>query len=301
MKKRSQSRKISLSLGFIFLLFLSFCLWIASSTNAQEKASQKSRSSLFSNSIRFFLLGEQPSPEEDEVAKDEDEFEEEEDEFEEEEDEFEEEEDETDELELEIDEPEEIEEEAPVDVTKDIIDDDPPPAVVDFTPIVDTKPAPSDSAASIQAYTSGNGLESRKNADYGSSHASQNAVKAGLDWIARHQITSGPLAGSWNYNHCLVGNCNCGNPGTMMKCTNGATAMGILPFLGCGMTHKEGTYKTQVANGLKFLCVSMKKDTKCPSGGSLHQPQGTMYAHGLATICLTEAYAMTRVKVLPLP
>ena len=190
-----------------------------------------------------------------------------------------------------------------VDVTSDAMDDDPPPAVVEFTPLADTKAVSSDNNASIKSYTSGNGLEARRKADAvalasGGSHASQNAVKAGLEWIARHQLSNG----SWNYNHCLSSkDCNCGNPGEMMNCTNGATAMGILPFLGCGMTHKEGSYKTQVANGLKFLCASMKKDPKCPSGGSLHQPQGTMYAHGLATICLTEAYAMTRDKALHVP
>lgn len=197
---------------------------------------------------------------------------------------------------------------APQDVTvnvdvADTMDDDPPPAVVEFTPLADIKAASSDNNASINSYTSGSGLEARRNADNvamtsGGTRASQNAVKQGLEWIARHQLPNG----SWNYNHCLVGGgCNCGNPGAMMKCTNGATAMGILPFLGCGMTHREGTYKTQVSNGLNFLVNSMKKDKNCPTGGSLHQAEGTMYAHGLATICLTEAYAMTKEKKLQIP
>ena len=214
-------------------------------------------------------------------------------------------------MDLETDDMEEVETEVSVDSPTDVqvdvevadtMDDDPPPAVVEFTPLADVKAASSDNNATINSYTSGNGLEARRNADNvamtsGGTRASQNAVKQGLEWIARHQLPNG----SWNYNHCLAGNCNCGNPGSMVKCTNGATAMGILPFLGCGMTHKEGTYQKQVGNGLKFLVASMKKDPKCPGGGSLHQTEGTMYAHGLATICLTEAYAMTKEKSLRVP
>ena len=224
------------------------------------------------------------------------------------------EEEEEEELEMDLDvddNMEEVESEVSVDSPQDVqvdvevadtMDDDPPPAVVEFTPLADVKAASSDNNASINSYTSGNGLEARRNADNvamtsGGTRASQNAVKQGLEWIARHQLPNG----SWNYNHCLVGNCNCANPGKLMKCTNGATAMGILPFLGCGMTHKEGTYQKQIGNGLKFLVASMKKDPKCPGGGSLHQGEGTMYAHGLATICLTEAYAMTKEKSLRVP
>ena len=224
------------------------------------------------------------------------------------------EEEEEEELEMDLDvddNMEEVESEVSVDSPQDVqvdvevadtMDDDPPPAVVEFTPLADVKAASSDNNASINSYTSGNGLEARRNADNvamtsGGTRASQNAVKQGLEWIARHQLPNG----SWNYNHCLVGNCNCANPGKLMKCTNGATAMGILPFLGCGMTHKEGTYQKQIGNGLKFLVASMKKDPKCPGGGSLHQSEGTMYAHGLATICLTEAYAMTKEKSLRVP
>lgn len=218
------------------------------------------------------------------------------------------------EMDLEVEDMEEVETEVTVDtptdvpveveVANDTMDDEPPPAVVEFTPLATTNAVTSDNNASINSYTSGTGLADRRRADSaalsnGGSRASQNAVKLGLEWIARHQLPNG----SWNYNHCLAapGQCTCGNPGSMTQCTNGATAMGILPFLGCGMTHREGTYQKQIGAGLKFLVASMKKDPKCPGGGSLHQSQGTMYAHGLATICLTEAYAMTKEKSLRVP
>lgn len=215
------------------------------------------------------------------------------------------------EMDLEVEDMEEIETEVTVDTPQDVpvdvevandtMDDEPPPAVVEFTPLADVNAASSDNNAQI-SYTSGGGLEARRNADAaalrgGGTRASQNAVKMGLEWIARHQLANG----SWNYNHCMVGNCNCGNPGTMQKCDNGATAMGLLPFLGCGMTHKDGNYKKQIGAGLRYLVSKIKRDKNCPGGGSLHQAEGTMYAHGLATICLTEAYAMTKERTLKAP
>lgn len=132
----------------------------------------------------------------------------------------------------------------------------------------------------------------------GTDTANERAVALGLQWLARHQYPDG----SWNYNHTLAPRCRgkCTEPGTMMKATNAATAMGILPFLGCGQTHKSGNYQDSVYRGLDYLCRNMKPDRKV-GGGSFHQAEGTMYAHGLATICLTEAYGMTKDKKLMRP
>jgi len=68
------------------------------------------------------------------------------------------------------------------------------------------------------------------------SYIAQEAVKRGLKWLARHQLPDG----SWNFDHCRAENCTCGSLGKMTGCTNGATALGILPFLGCGQTQREG-------------------------------------------------------------
>ncbi|MDO4582880.1 MAG: terpene cyclase/mutase family protein [Planctomycetia bacterium] len=132
----------------------------------------------------------------------------------------------------------------------------------------------------------------------GTTTESERAVALGLRWLARHQYPDG----SWNYNHTMAPGCKgkCTRPGTMMKATNAATAMGILPFLGCGQTHRNGKYKDSVYRGLDYLCRNMKADRKV-GGGSFHQAEGTMYAHGLATICLTEAYGMTKDKKLMRP
>jgi hypothetical protein len=68
--------------------------------------------------------------------------------------------------------------------------------------------------------------------------------------------------------------------------------LALLPFLGIGTTHIEGQYKDTVRRGLEFLVRNMKPD------GSLHEPGGRMYSHGICSIALCEAYAMTQDRKL---
>jgi len=67
---------------------------------------------------------------------------------------------------------------------------------------------------------------------------------------------------------------------------------------GAGQTHKTGKYKEQVKAGLYFLVNHMKVS---PEGGSLYEEGGSMYSHGIASIALCEAYAMTHDKGLYAP
>src|SRR5262249_47824529 len=76
-----------------------------------------------------------------------------------------------------------------------------------------------------------------------------------------------------------------------------ATAFGLLPLLGAGKTHqtagKVGPDKISgeaVVKGLRYLLRKQDKQTGDFGGG--------MYAHGLATIAVCEAYAMTKDKAL---
>ncbi|MCH8044724.1 MAG: hypothetical protein IID44_13510 [Planctomycetes bacterium] len=109
-------------------------------------------------------------------------------------------------------------------------------------------------------------------------------VQDALKWLAAHQLRDG----SWSFDH-REGPCQgrCGNHGSLSDAHMGATALGVLPFLGYGQTHKKGKYKDVVRRALTFLVRGMKQN------GSLHEPGGTMYSHGLAAIALCEAYAMT--------
>jgi hypothetical protein len=65
--------------------------------------------------------------------------------------------------------------------------------------------------------------------------------------------------------------------------------------LGAGHTHADGDFKREVKNGLQYLIGRMG------AKGALDEPGGRMYAHGLATIALCEAYGMTRDKALLAP
>ncbi len=122
---------------------------------------------------------------------------------------------------------------------------------------------------------------------FGGSAGSEAAVAAALKWLAEHQERDG----GWDFDHTR-GVCRgqCSHPGTVAPARNAATALAILPFLGAGQTHKEGAYKETVQRGLAFLIRSMKVGNGM---GDLSDAGGMLYAHGMASIALCEAYAMT--------
>ncbi len=130
----------------------------------------------------------------------------------------------------------------------------------------------------------------------GGTAASEKAVAAALKWLAIHQMPDG----GWCFDLKKVPSCRgqCRNSGNLGQARIGATAMAILPFLGAGQTHKKGKYQTTVTGGLYFLVNHMKVSA---NGGSLHESGGSMYSHGLASIALCEAYAMTDDKGLHNP
>jgi hypothetical protein len=131
----------------------------------------------------------------------------------------------------------------------------------------------------------------------GPNEASERAVAQALQWLANHQMPDG----GWNFDHANCPACrgNCRQPGRLNMARNAATALALLPFLGNGQTHKESKrYKTAIDNGLKYLLSHMRYG---PQGGSMLEPGGQMYSHGIGAIALCEAYAMTRDKNLLVP
>ena len=149
---------------------------------------------------------------------------------------------------------------------------------------------------------SGNALDGRGSGkaklvvSAGGNEGSERAVALGLKWLAEHQLPDG----GWSFNHTLCPRCNgqCRNPGNLAEARNGATGMALLPFLGAGQTHKTGMYKDQVKAGLYFLVNHMNVSAQ---GGSMYEGGGSMYSHGIASIVLCEAYAMTHDKGLYAP
>jgi hypothetical protein len=119
----------------------------------------------------------------------------------------------------------------------------------------------------------------------GGTDETEAAVKRGLEWLKKHQQPDG----RW----CLhafgsLPDCHgqCTHPGILSD--TGGTALAVLPFLAAGSTHLEGEHAPVVSAGLAFLLNSQKSDGGWADGGIVK-----MYAHGLSTIALSEAYAMT--------
>lgn len=123
----------------------------------------------------------------------------------------------------------------------------------------------------------------------GGTDASEAAVGQGLVWLKNHQLPDG----SWNFYHLHDPRCDCSMPGRLDNNPNAATAMALLAFLGAGHTHETGEYKSEVQQGLDFL---LSNGSRAERGicfyGQLSGPQ-TYYTHGLVTIALGEAFAMT--------
>ncbi|HWA99335.1 MAG TPA: prenyltransferase/squalene oxidase repeat-containing protein [Pirellulales bacterium] len=130
----------------------------------------------------------------------------------------------------------------------------------------------------------------------GGNEASEAAVAKALEWLAKHQLPDG----SWNMDHSRAPQCmgKCKDPGKHVQANLGATALGVLPFLGAGQTHKQGKYKQQVQTALFYIANQMKVS---PNGGDCTDRQGSFYSHGLCSIALCEAYAMTHDKGLAAP
>ena len=124
----------------------------------------------------------------------------------------------------------------------------------------------------------------------GGTDRTERAVALGLKWLAEHQEPTG----AWSLDRFhQTGRCNgeCENPG--LRSNTAATALGLLPFLGAGHTQHGGEYQQVVRRGLDQLLDWQRTD-----GSFEHIGGGNMYAHGLATIALCEAYALTRERKL---
>jgi hypothetical protein len=132
-------------------------------------------------------------------------------------------------------------------------------------------------------------------ADGGGSAESEAAVAAGLRWIVAHQYPDG----SWSFDHASCPNCNgaCSSPGQFSGSKSGATGMALLALLGAGHTHRQGEYRQAVQRGLDAL-IAMGRTV--PQGIDLTTQSGhaAFYAHGLATLALCEALAMTNDDTL---
>ena len=133
-------------------------------------------------------------------------------------------------------------------------------------------------------------------ASAGGTQHGESAVASALKWLAAHQMPDG----GWSFGHRLCPGCQgkCSNPGDLAEARNAATGLALLAYLGAGQTHEDGKYQSQVKAGLDYLVNHAKVDK---NGGSLYETGGRMYSHGICSIAMCEAYAMTHDKELFAP
>jgi len=193
-------------------------------------------------------------------------------------------------------------------VVADAQDVDAAPLSVDITEFSDITAAATDMLSTIGvAGATGKGFGGRRNAAGlagagGGGKDTEDAVDRALRWFIEHQLDDG----GWDFdlNACpgCRGNGKCSNidrpsdrPGQQADRT-AATALALLPFLGRGYTHRDGPYRQQLEKGILYLATLSEKN----KGQCYAQPAG-MYSQGIATIALTEAYAMTQDDRLETP
>jgi hypothetical protein len=111
----------------------------------------------------------------------------------------------------------------------------------------------------------------------GGTGESEAAVTRGLRWLVRNQAPDGHWALDGNFQDRGQSNDIAG------------TAFGLLPLLGAGHTHKpakNNPYDKPIEKALLFLIRKQDKKTGNFGGG--------MYAHGLASIAICEAYGLSQ-------
>jgi hypothetical protein len=106
------------------------------------------------------------------------------------------------------------------------------------------------------------------------------AVSRGLRWLASQQRADG----GWSNGNSGFDTAN--------------TALALMPFLGAGQTPTVGPYRNHVAKGLRWLKEKQKADGDLRGGASQHPG---MYAHGIASIVMCDAFALTGDESLRKP
>lgn len=162
----------------------------------------------------------------------------------------------------------------------------PPSALADLSQPVEVQ-----EMAEMSAMLSLRNPETRKEmaAVFGNHPAEETAVKRGLLWLAQHQNEDGSWSLHEFHKNCKKHNGKCSGAGSERSNTAG-TGLALLPFLASGYVPESKEYGSVVTKGLEWLLTNQQKDGRIQGQGD----RQVMYSHGIATIALCEAYAMTK-------
>jgi len=123
----------------------------------------------------------------------------------------------------------------------------------------------------------------------GGNAKSEEAIERGLDWLAKHQSSTG----IWSTDGFQKANkCACGDRGE--KHDVAGTGLGILTFVGVGETHMHGKHAGTVAKAMYYLISQQQQKTK----GNFHD---NAYENAIATIAIVELYGLSHDARLKLP
>jgi hypothetical protein len=132
----------------------------------------------------------------------------------------------------------------------------------------------------------------------GGTKETEAAVNAALNWLASNQSADG----RWDASQFGAGRedkvLGHDRRGAGANADTGMSGLALLAFLGAGHTHRDGQYQETVARGLDFLIRSQASDGNLAGTAELY---AAMYCHGMASIALSEAFALTNDQRLERP
>lgn len=124
----------------------------------------------------------------------------------------------------------------------------------------------------------------------GGSAETEAAVAAALRWLARNQSPDG----RWDASQFGAGReariLGQDRKGTGVDADTGITGLALLAFLGAGHTHLEGEHSKTVRTGLEYLMREQAADGNLGGGADGF---AFMYCHGMASLAMSEALAMS--------
>ncbi|MEI6239078.1 MAG: hypothetical protein WCR51_01690 [Planctomycetia bacterium] len=129
----------------------------------------------------------------------------------------------------------------------------------------------------------------------GGSLETERAVQAALAWLAAAQASDGRwsvVEHGGGVERTVQGH---DRRGAGAKSDHGVTGLALLAFLGAGHTHRDGPYANVVARGLTFLVERQRADGSLAGDAEFF---AALYCHGMATLALGEACALTQDATL---